>query len=210
MDDIPSAPEAFGPGSRALTERAHHLGPHHICVFDTALGACGIAWSEHGVTRFQLPEADRGATERRLRRAADATAETPPPAVGAVVTQVQRYMAGVQVDFSDVALDLAGVGEFHRKVYSALRAVGWGQTATYGDLARQVDAPGAARAVGQAMGRNPIPVIIPCHRVLASGRGIGGLSAFGGTVTKERLLALEGVHLGFGQLALPGLLPARR
>jgi methylated-DNA-[protein]-cysteine S-methyltransferase len=86
----------------------------------------------------------------------------------------------------------------------------WGQTATYGELARQVGSPGAARAVGQAMGHNPVPIIIPCHRVLAAGRKIGGFSAYGGAVTKERLLALEGVHLGDGTPLLPGLLPAGR
>jgi methylated-DNA-[protein]-cysteine S-methyltransferase len=122
---------------------------------------------------------------------------------------VERYLSGARVDFSPLALDLAGVGGFHRRIYEAACRIGWGETTTYGELARQVGSPGAARAVGQAMGRNPIPLIIPCHRVLASGHRIGGFSAFGGAVTKTRLLALEGVHLGDGTPPIPGLLPAR-
>jgi len=198
--------------SPRLAEPVQDSDLQRTSLFDTALGACGIAWSERGVTRFQLPEADRAATQRRLQRrvAVNPGPHDPPPAIREAITLVRRYLAGERVDFSPITVDLAEVGEFHRKIYAALRTVGWGQTASYGDLAKQVDAPGAARAVGQAMGRNPIPVIIPCHRVLAAGRGIGGFSAYGGTVTKERLLALEGVHLGSGQLALPGLLPARR
>ena len=113
-------------------------------------------------------------------------------------------MGGRRVDFSQLELDLAGVSDFHRAIYDAARRIGWGETVTYGELAEQVGSPGAARAVGQAMGRNPIPVIIPCHRVLASGRKIGGFSAPGGAVTKTRLLALEGVHLDKGTPLLPG------
>ncbi len=116
-------------------------------------------------------------------------------------------MAGERIDFSGIALDLAGVGPFHRSIYEALCRVGWGETTTYGALARQAGDVGASRAVGQAMGRNPIPIIIPCHRVLASGGKPGGFSAFGGAVTKQRLLALEGVHLDGGAPLLPGLLP---
>jgi methylated-DNA-[protein]-cysteine S-methyltransferase len=123
---------------------------------------------------------------------------------------IERYFAGKSVDFTPLALDLAGVSDFHRRIYDAARAIGWGETATYGELAQRVGAPGAARAVGQAMGRNPVPIIIPCHRVLASGRKIGGFSAFGGAVTKSRLLALEGVHLDDGTPLLPGLLSASR
>jgi methylated-DNA-[protein]-cysteine S-methyltransferase len=125
-----------------------------------------------------------------------------------VVTNLQRYFAGERVDFASIALDLTGVAPFYREVYAAARRVGWGETATYGELARQAGAPGAARAVGQALSRNPIAVIIPCHRILASGNKVGGFSAFGGTVSKERLLGLEGVRIGrakaAGQLPLSG------
>jgi methylated-DNA-[protein]-cysteine S-methyltransferase len=178
----------------------------HYCLFETAIGACGVAWSDRGVTRLQLPERSRSATERRLRgRGANASAGVPPAAVSAAIRLLERYFAGEQVDLSGVALDLSGVSPFHRKIYDAARALAWGKTATYGELAQQVGSRDAARAVGQAMGKNAVPIIIPCHRVLAAGGKIGGFSAHGGTSTKQRLLTLEGVHLGHSTLPLPGL-----
>ncbi len=188
---------------RMLTEADR---PMHYCLFDTAIGAVGVAWSPDGITRLQLPESGRAATERRLRgRSVSAVENRPPPPVERAIGAVQKYMQGERIDFSAIALDLAGVGPFHCSIYEALRRIGWGETTTYGTLARQTGDPGASRAVGQAMGRNPIPVIIPCHRVLASGGKPGGFSAFGGAVTKQRLLALEGVHLDGGAPLLPGL-----
>jgi methylated-DNA-[protein]-cysteine S-methyltransferase len=172
-------------------------------LFETPLGPCGIAWTENGVTRLQLPESDRGATERRLRRAASAGG-TPPPAIEQVIADVHWYLSGRSTDFSAVALDLAGVGAFEQAVYAQLRAVRWGKTASYGEIARRMGAPHAARAVGQALARNPIPIIIPCHRILAKGHRIGGFSAYGGRLTKERLLALEGVQLEAAPPLLPG------
>jgi methylated-DNA-[protein]-cysteine S-methyltransferase len=179
----------------------------HFCLFETALGACGVAWSECGVTRLQLPESSRSATASRLQgRVVNASTGVPPAAVGAAISLLERYFAGEPVDLSGVALDLGGVSPFHRKIYDAARALAWGKTATYGELARRVGARDAARAVGRAMGKNPVPIIIPCHRVLAAGGKIGGFSAHGGTNTKQRLLTLEGVHLGCGgTLPLPGL-----
>lgn len=162
----------------------------HYRLFQTAFGPCGIAWSAAGVTRFQLPEADAARTGARLAKGR-APAD-PPPEIQRVVTALSGYFAGVPVDFADVPLDLDRESAFHRAVYAATRAVGWGRTTTYGALASLVGEPGAARAVGRAMARNPVPVIIPCHRVLAAGDRLGGFSAHGGTVTKERLLRLEG------------------
>lgn len=183
----------------------------HYCLFATELGTCGLAWSGQGLTRLQLPEANGAATERRLlARCAGARCDCVPAAIAPAVEQICRYAAGEAVDFAGLALDLAGIGAFHVQIYAAARQVGWGQTSTYGALARQVGAPGAARAVGQAMGHNPVPLIIPCHRVLAAGGKVGGFSAFGGAIAKQRLLALEGVHLGSGTPLLPGLLPAGR
>ena len=196
--------------ARPMNEVAER-GPEFCCLLETRLGTIGIAWSMAGVTRLQLPERDRAATERRLRvrrGASSASAAGVPDGVGRVIEDIERYASGEPVDFAEAALDLSGVGAFHRTVYDLARRVAWGQTATYGELARQAGAPGAARAVGQAMGRNPVPIIIPCHRVLASGGKIGGFSAFGGALAKERLLALEGVHLA-GTPLLPGLLPAK-
>lgn len=181
-------------------------------LFDTAIGTCGIAWSETGVLRFQLPDIETGATEKKLKtrvpQAQDARhAEGElPETIRDAIAQLRRYFAGEKADFSNIPVDLGHVDEFRHRVYEQLRKVGWGSTVTYGDLARRIGAgPEAARDVGQAMGSNPVPVIIPCHRVLAAGNKIGGFSAPGGTATKQRLLALEGVALG--DPVIPGLLP---
>jgi methylated-DNA-[protein]-cysteine S-methyltransferase len=111
------------------------------------------------------------------------------------------------VDFSSVAVDLDSLDDYRRKLYQALRGIGFGRTTTYGDLARQLGATGweGARDVGEAMGRNPVPIVIPCHRVLAAGGKLGGFSAHGGTSTKQKLLALEGFRLDRGPPRLPGL-----
>jgi methylated-DNA-[protein]-cysteine S-methyltransferase len=167
---------------------------HHYALFETAIGTCGVAWSERGLTRVQLPESDRESTERRLSKGG-ATAAVPPPDIAAVIDELWRYFAGERTAFAAAELDLSGANSFELRVYQAARALGWGETASYGEIAKRIGDPGAARAVGQALARNPIPVIVPCHRVLASGHGIGGFSAHGGTTTKERLLALEGVYV---------------
>jgi methylated-DNA-[protein]-cysteine S-methyltransferase len=189
---------------RMLTEADR---PMSYCLFDTAIGAVGIAWSGDGITRLQLPESGRSSTERRLRGHSMSTVETPPPPeIKRAIGDVQEYMVGKRTDFSRTKLDLTNVSAFHRRIYDALRRIGWGETTTYGTLAQQAGDPGASRAVGQAMGRNPVPIIIPCHRVLASGGKPGGFSAYGGAVTKLRLLALEGVRPGHDTPLLPGLL----
>lgn len=193
-----------------MTARAQTPQSHYV-VFDTAIGAIGLAWNDRGVTRLQLPAEDRGATERRMQKAARAWTGNPPQPIAQLIADIRRAATGRAVDFSSVAVDLTPVTDpFYRKVYDALRKIGWGETATYGELARRAGStePEAAREVGQAMGRNPVPVIIPCHRVLASGNKIGGFSAPGGASTKEKLLALEGVHFDGGQPALPGLFDA--
>jgi methylated-DNA-[protein]-cysteine S-methyltransferase len=180
----------------AVMQAAMVQGPRQgYRLFDTAFGVCGIAWSADGLIRLQLPERGIGATEARLRKDDTAGPALPPPPIAASIAALQRYFRGEMLDLSGVPVDLTGVSSFFAEIYRRAREVGWGATATYGDLAQRAGSPGAARAVGQAMARNPVPIVIPCHRVLASGRKIGGFSAFGGTVTKERLLALEGVSL---------------
>jgi methylated-DNA-[protein]-cysteine S-methyltransferase len=164
---------------------------HHL--FETKLGWCGIAWSDQGITRFRLPDADRMAVEKAF--GARARPHEPPPHVAAAVEEARRYFGGEPIDFSALGLDLANVEPFRRTIYDALRAVGWGETVTYGELAKLAGAPGAAQEVGVAMARNPVPLIIPCHRVLAAGGKIGGFSAPGRTETKQRMLALEGVFI---------------
>jgi methylated-DNA-[protein]-cysteine S-methyltransferase len=178
---------------------------HHL--FDTAIGACGIAWSERGLVAVQLPERDSAATERRLAaKSGSSGAAEPPPAIADVAAGIARYLAGEWVDFSRVPVDLDQVDDFRRALYGALRDVSFGCTTTYGALAKRLglDGPEAAREVGASMGQNPVPVVIPCHRVLAAGGKLGGFSAYGGTMTKQKLLALEGVHFDGGAPRLPG------
>lgn len=173
------------------------------CLFETALGPCGIAWSENGgfssqpaVTAFQLPESTAKLTQARMQRICGTHEQVDPPApIACVIEKVRLHLAGNPQDFRDAPLDLGGTGEFDRQVYGAARNIPAGETRTYGEIANALNQPNAAQAVGQALGRNPIPLIIPCHRVLAAGGNAGGFSAPGGTTTKARLLALEGVTL---------------
>lgn len=165
-------------------------------LFETAFGTCGLAWNGRGLTRLQLPEGDRAATQARLERIATAVAADAVPAeIVDAERRLRAYFAGESVDLASIALDLSATPDFFASVYRLTREVGRGATIAYGELARKAGSPGASRAVGQAMARNPWPVIVPCHRVLAGGNKPGGFSAFGGLVTKERLLALEGVEL---------------
>lgn len=166
-------------------------------IFDTAFGFCGIAWNDVGVTRFQLPTSTAEAAERLLlRRIPDAEPGMPAPAIAEVIEAARRYFAGDEIDFSGVALDLGGQDKLFIAIYAAARRVGWGHTTTYGTLASEIGAgPEVARDVGQAMAQNPVPLIIPCHRVLAAGGKIGGFSAPGGAETKMHMLELEGVDL---------------
>jgi len=166
-------------------------------IFETAGGYCGIAWNDHGITRFQLPTSSAEETERLLlRRIAGAQLLAPTAGVLDAVRRVQLYFTGEETDFSNIILDLGDLDAFFAQVYDAARQIPWGQTTTYGALARQLGAgPEAARDVGQAMAGNPVPLIIPCHRVLAAGNKIGGFSAPGGANAKRRMLELEGAHV---------------
>jgi methylated-DNA-[protein]-cysteine S-methyltransferase len=170
---------------------------HHYLVFETAGGVCGIAWNDAGITRFQLPMKSATATERMLlRRAPGAEPGTPTPEVAEAVAAGRRYFEGKETDFSVFKLDLGEQDPFFKRVYAAARRVRWGRTTTYGALAKELGAgPEAARDVGQAMAKNPVALIIPCHRVLAAGGKVGGFSAPGGSAAKIHMLALEGVQV---------------
>lgn len=168
-------------------------------VFETALGFMGLAWSESGVTRVFLAEKSREAVERRLLRACATapTAEAERPAwITRLIGEIGAYAAGEKVDFSAVPVDLAGVDDFRLAIYAAARKLGFGQTTTYGELAKRAGHGGLPRETGAALGANPVPLIIPCHRILAAGGKIGGFSAPGGSASKEKMLALEGVRVG--------------
>jgi methylated-DNA-[protein]-cysteine S-methyltransferase len=165
-------------------------------IFETALGAMVIGWTDRGVSRFLLPGPG---IEDRLQpygvqvRAQGAIAET--------IGRVQRYAEGERVDFDDVALDMGGIQDFAVSVYRNILALHWGETTTYGDVARRLGDVQLSRSVGQALGANPIPLIVPCHRVLAANGKHGGFSAPGGVESKLRMLRLERVPVDPPQMA---------
>jgi len=163
-----------------------------VTLFDTPIGRCGLAWRAQGIVGVQLPEATGVERARLLRRFPDALESRPPPNVVDAIAKVVLHLAGEAPDLDSIELDMTGVPEFDRRVYEITRAIPHGRTRSYGEVAAALGDPGAARAVGQSLGRNPFPIIVPCHRVLAAAGRPGGFSAHGGVVTKLRLLALEG------------------
>ena len=173
-------------------------------IFETAQGHAALAWNARGITRARLPEPSAGACERgMLRRVPDATPAAPPQAIAHTVAGVKRYFAGERVEFAEVILDLGEQSELFLRIYGAARALGWGETTTYGALAKSLGGDWEmAREVGQAMAKNQVPLIVPCHRVLAAGGKPVGFSAPGGTTTKLRMLKMEGVELGPKQASL--------
>jgi methylated-DNA-[protein]-cysteine S-methyltransferase len=164
-------------------------------LFDTALGRCAIAWSERGIVRIQFPESSDDQAVRRLTKGDELTLAEPPPPVARAIAEIQRHLAGEPQNFAKLELDLGSVPSFHLRVYKGARKIAPGKTMSYGELASFIGAPGAARAVGQALGNNPCPIVVPCHRVLAAGKKAGGFSAPGGLTTKRRILDIEGVRL---------------
>jgi len=173
-----------------------------FALFDTPVGVCALAWGGHGIVGVLLPEATPAAMRVRLRRRHPGAIESPlPPDMQAVVARIRALLAGARDDLADIALDMRELAPFQREVYALTRRIGPGRTRSYGEIASELGAPQAARAVGQALGENPFPIIVPCHRVLAAGAKAGGFSAPGGTRTKLRLLEIEGALLG----GTPGL-----
>jgi methylated-DNA-[protein]-cysteine S-methyltransferase len=174
------------------------------CGFDTAIGSCGIAWTaDGGICGVALPEPSPEATLEQLRRRhPECGASSPPPPVQAVIARIARLLDGRPDDLRDVDIDVAGASEFARQVWSATRDIGPGCTTTYGEIARRVGSPDAAREVGQALGSNPVPIIVPCHRVVGAGGKLVGFSAPGGVTTKLRILGIERAASPDGQTAL--------
>ena len=176
MQDHPSGPAAF------------------YTLFDTSIGPCGLAWSERGVVGFQLPEDDASKVRARLARRFPGIVEAPPPQeIQGIVADVTALLRGEARDLSHVPLDMDGVSDFDRRVYEIARSIPPGRVLTYGEVASRLGIDNA-RAIGQSLGRNPIAVIVPCHRVVAAGGKLGGFSANGGAATKRRLLAIEGAR----------------
>jgi methylated-DNA-[protein]-cysteine S-methyltransferase len=165
-------------------------------IFETAIGWCGIAWGERGLLAVQLPERSESATRTRLVRSVPHALPLPlSPVAQRARDGIVALLDGADDDLATVALDMGELDEFPRAVYALAREIRPGRTLTYGEIARSLGAgPGAARAVGQALGRNPWPIVVPCHRVVAASGGTGGFSARGGVETKLRLLELERVH----------------
>jgi methylated-DNA-[protein]-cysteine S-methyltransferase len=181
MDDMPRA------GGVAI----------EFALFGTDLGVCSIAWGPGGICAVQLPQQSELAMRGRMRRQfALAHEMVPPMEVQQAINGVVALLRGERIDLSGIALDMTGVPPFHQRVYAVARAIPVGATLTYGEVAAQLGEPGAARAVGQALGANPFAPVVPCHRVMAAGGKAGGFSATGGIKTKLQLLLLEGATFG--------------
>jgi methylated-DNA-[protein]-cysteine S-methyltransferase len=166
-----------------------------FALFDTPIGHCAITWGTGGITGLMLPDRDDGAMRARVRRHhPEVREESAPPEVAAVVEDIQRLLGGERRDLSAVALDMSSVPDFDRRVYVETRTIPPGETLTYGEIASRLGGSDLSRGVGQALGRNPFAIIVPCHRVLAAGGKSGGFSAVGGVETKRRLLEIEGAR----------------
>jgi len=169
-----------------------------FAIFDTAIGRCGIVWGPRGIKGVQLPMGEENKTRGRISQVHGEFAEAPPPAaVRHAIDGMVELLAGQPNDLADVVLDLDGVPEFNRGVYDIARRIPPGQTLTYGDIARRLGGVERSREVGQALGHNPFPIVVPCHRVLAAGGKPGGFSSNGGVVTKLKMLAIEGALVNY-------------
>ena len=174
-------------------QRSYLGAMSNYAVFETAIGWAGIAWVEQGLIGAHLPERDPAIVRKSfVRKFPDAEEDLLPAAFADLVERIRALMRGAKVDLSDAPLDLARVPEFHAKVYEITRRIPAGQTLTYGEIAIQLGDRLLARDVGAALGKNPWPIIVPCHRVTAAGGKLGGFSARGGAQTKLKLLAIEG------------------
>ena len=168
---------------------------YNFAIFDTAIGSCGIVWSARGVVGVQIHDGSERATRARLlRRFAGAQEALPSAQVRQAIDAITALLRGEKRDLKEVTIDTGDLPEFNRKVYDIARTIPPGSTLTYGEIAERLGDKLLARDVGQALGQNPIPLIIPCHRVLAAGGKTGGFSAPGGVVSKLRLLTIEGAQ----------------
>ena len=177
-------------------------------LFKTPIGTCAIAWSPRGVVGVSLPAESAARTRAAmLKRFPGLNEEIPPTVVAQAILEITALLSGGKNDLRNIELDLTGVPDFNRRAYDVARAIPPGEVLTYGDIAKRLGDVALSRAVGQAMGSNPIPIIIPCHRVMAAGHKAGGFSAPGGLTTKMQMLNIERAKVGtsptlFGELPL--------
>lgn len=168
-----------------------------FALFETAIGHCGIVWSERGIAGVQLPESGERATRRRvLARFPAARAAVPPAHVRRTIDDIVALLGGERKELGQAILDSEAVPDFNRRVYDIARTIPPGGTLSYGAIAERLGDRNLARDVAQALGQNPFPIIVPCHRVMAAGGKTGGFSAPGGVRTKLRLLSIEGAQPG--------------
>jgi methylated-DNA-[protein]-cysteine S-methyltransferase len=164
-------------------------------LFETAIGPCGLVWGEHGIRGAQLPERNGAATRARLTgRYPGAQEHAPSGEIARARDAIIALIGGESRDLCELSLDMHDLPALHRQVYEVARTIAPGATLTYGDIAIALGDRTLAQAVGQALGKNPYPIIVPCHRVLAAGGKIGGFSAPTGIALKRKLLAIESVH----------------
>ncbi len=170
---------------------------HQYTTFETRNGWIALAWSPNGISGLRLPSSSERAAELAiLKRLPSAQTATPPPQIAQLIADIIRYFDGEVADFSDVPVDLGEQSPFFSAVYAEIRKLHRGETTTYGSIAKALGAgPQFARDVGQAMAANPVPLIVPCHRVLAAGGKVGGFSAPGGSSSKAKMLEIEGVKI---------------
>jgi methylated-DNA-[protein]-cysteine S-methyltransferase len=171
------------------------MSERQFAIFDTALGHCGITWTSRGIAGVDLPAGSEEKTRARLiRRFPEAQEAKPAPEIQKIIDEVVALIAGEKIDFSHVTLDHAPLPEFSKRIYEIVRTIPIGHTLTYGDIAKKLGDVSLSREVGQAMGKNPTPIIMPCHRVVAASGKTGGFSAPGGVDTKMKLLSIERRH----------------
>ena len=164
-----------------------------FALFDTPIGSCSLVWKDQAIVGLRLPEESASTTRARIQRRWPGAAEqTPPPEFQQVIDRVLALLAGDPIDLSDVPLDFGESPDFHKRAYEVARTIPPGQTMTYGEIAKRLGVPQESREVGQAMGKNPIAIIMPCHRVLGADGKMGGFSATGGVAIKRRILEIEG------------------
>jgi methylated-DNA-[protein]-cysteine S-methyltransferase len=173
-----------------------------FAIFETPIGPCGLVWNARGISGLRLPEGTAEKPRARMSQRRPGIPEAvPPPDIRRAIDRILTLLKGEAVDLSDIALDLEAAPDFHRKVYEVARTIPPGQTMTYGEIARKLGVPHESREVGQALGRNPVAIIVPCHRVLGADGKMGGFSANGGVATKRRILEIEGARaVGAGPL----------